>query len=74
MASFTLDNPDPRDPEAIDGDSIPNSNPAPTVPGSNNAPGVDQTPRVDVGDLEDREGFEIIETDEPNSGARPQSS
>lgn len=61
MSHETLDNPDPRDPGMIERDSVPSSNPAPTVPGSNSAPGIDQTPRVDIGDLEDRRGFEIIE-------------
>lgn len=70
MASFTLDDQDPRDPKMVERDSVPTSNPAPTVPGSNRAPGVDQTPRVDIGDLEDREGFEIIETDEPHNRSR----
>ena len=49
---MTLHNPEPRDPAEITGNSIPSSNPAPTVPGTSDAPGVDHTPRVDIGDLE----------------------
>lgn len=71
--AFTLDNQDPRDPGTIDGDSIPSSNPAPTVPGTSSVPGINQSPREDIGDTEDREGFEIRETDEPNNGSRPAS-
>lgn len=72
MAHETLDNPDPRDPGMIERDSVPTFNPAPTVPGSNSAPGVDQTPREDIGDLEDRRGYEIIESDhdEPSNRSR----
>ncbi|KKL71292.1 hypothetical protein LCGC14_2096340 [marine sediment metagenome] len=54
MGSFTLDNEDPRDPGEIENDSVPNSNPAPAVPGTDSVPGVDHTPRQDIGDLEDR--------------------
>lgn len=61
MAHVTLDTPDPRDPGMIERDSVPTSNPAPTVPGSNSAPVVNQTPRVDVGDMDERPGYEIIE-------------
>ncbi len=70
MGSFTLDDQDPRDPGMIERDSVPSSNPAPMVPGTSSVPGVNQTPRQDIGDIEDREGFEIIETDEPDNRSR----
>jgi len=50
----TLDNQEPRGEDEITRDSVPSSNPAPTVPGSESAPEVDKTPRIDIGDLDDR--------------------
>ncbi len=70
MAHETLDNPDPRDPGMIEKDSVPTSNPAPTVPGNSSVPGVNQTPREDIGDLEDRQGFEIRDTSSDESDNR----
>lgn len=50
----TLDNPEPRNDSEIERDSVPSANPAPTVPGADSAPVVDKTPRIDIGDLDDR--------------------
>lgn len=50
----TLDNLEPRDESEITRDSVPSSNPTPTVPGAGSVPEIDQESRVDNGDLEDR--------------------